>query len=366
MTTSFDYETTTHSKGSAFDQRNKSVCIGIKVDDQPTFCSFENIAVPIDDLVVGFNIKFDLHWLRKNGHPLPTKIWCCQVAEFILSGQTTPYPSLDKAAEKYGLGQKLDIVKLDYWDKGVQTDQIPREVLSEYCCLDVDLTYKVYQQQLAQFIEQPKLFALFKLAMHDLLVLEEMEWNGIKYNKTLCEERSALLETQILKIKTELASIYPDIPINFGSGDMLSAFLYGGTIKQEAKEHVGFFKTGAKAGQPKYKNVVIEHKLPRLIEPLPKSEVAKIGTNEDGTTYKLYQTNEPTLRKLKGPAAKKFVGPLLELAKLDKLTGTYYKGIPEKAQEQHWEEAYIHGQFNQVVAATGRLSSSGPKLNWAH
>ncbi|MBF9682943.1 hypothetical protein IAI36_11710, partial [Streptococcus pseudopneumoniae] len=75
-----------------------------------------------------------------------------------------------------------------------------------------------------------------------------------------------------------------------------------------------------------------------------------------------YATDEATLRKLKGPNARKYVGPLLKLAELEKLNSTYYKGLPEKAVVGHWEEGYIHGQFNQCVAQTGRLSSSGPNL----
>jgi DNA polymerase-1 len=76
----------------------------------------------------------------------------------------------------------------------------------------------------------------------------------------------------------------------------------------------------------------------------------------------VFTTDAATLKKLKGPAAKKYVAPLLELAKLDKLNGTYYKGIPKKNKESCQEEGFIHGQFNQVVAQTGRLSSSEPNL----
>jgi DNA polymerase I-like protein with 3'-5' exonuclease and polymerase domains len=352
-----DFECTTHSKGSPFDQRNKPVCIATKWNDDVTGVTFDcyhdwQIEA---DLFVFFNAKFDLHYWRKCGQQIAGwKIWCCQVAEFVLSGQTIQYPSLEDTAQKYGLGHKLDVVKLDYWDKGIQTDQIPREILSQYAKQDVDLTYQIYLLQLEQFADKPLLFKLFKLMMQDLLVLEEMEWNGIYYNEELCLERSKEIETKLAKLRSELATIYPDIPINFGSGDQLSAFLYGGTIKQEVKIHDGFYGPKAqKAGQPKYKTVVKEHQLPRLVEPLPKSELAKEG---------YYQTNEPTLRKLKGPAAKKFVGPLLELAKLEKLNSTYYEGLVAKNKEQHWPEGIIHGQFNQVVAATGRLSSSNPNL----
>lgn len=356
----FDFETTTYSNGSAFDQRNKAVCVGFQKDALPGDCLFDldphYIQQRIDkaEWLVGFNAKFDLHWLRKIGVDISAvRVWDAQLAEFMLEGQTNPYPSLNEAAEKYGFPTKLDVVKTEYWDKGIQTDEIPRDVLSEYCLYDIELTYKVYQKQLEQFQTQPALFKLFKIACQDLLVLEEMEWNGMRYDASLCKQRSIEIEAKLVEIKAQLDAVYPDLGLNFGSGDQLSAFLYGGVVKQDAKEHIGFYKTGEKAGQPKYKNIVIEHRLPRLVEPLPKTELKKEG---------YWKTDEATLRKLKGPAARKFVGPLLEMAKLDKLNGTYYLGLPKLATERNWSPGMIYGQFQQVVAATGRLSSKEPNL----
>lgn len=353
-----DWEVTTWSKGSAFDQRNKAVCVAGKHNDKETHCEFDltvyDSGFLLDfDLCVFFNAKFDLHWYRRLGYVLPTKIWCCQIAEFVLSGQKIRYPSLEETAVKYNLGHKIDKIKIEYWDKGINTDAIPQPILSEYTCQDVDLTYLIYLEQVKQFEQQPALYKLFKLMCQDLLVLQEMEWNGQVYDEQLCLQKAAIIQTEINEILSKLSAVYPDIPINFNSPEQLSAFLYGGKVYQEAKEHVGFFKTGKQAGQPKYKNVTIEHVLPRLVTPLPNSELAKEG---------YFKTDEGTLRKLKGPAAKKFVGPLLRLSELDKLNSTYYLGLPKKNQEYHWPKGMIHGQFNQVVAQTGRLSSSNPNL----
>lgn len=352
----FDWEVTTHSKGSPFDVRNKAVCIGTKINDYEATCQFNPKLFHFDneafDLYIGFNLKFDLHWSRKF-QQLPTKLWDCQIGEFLLSGQKERYPSLDATAQRYGLGTKEDEVKLHYWDKGIDTDAIPQDILSTYCCQDVSLTYQIYLKQLEQFKAQPKLYKLFKLMCQDLLVLEEMEWNGLVYDKALCEERSINIGKEIAAIQEQLHHVYPELAINFGSGDQLSAWLYGGSIYSEDKEHIGFFKSGAKVGQPKFKNVIRETVLPRLVEPLKNSELKKEG---------YYATDEATLQKLKGPAAKKYVGPLLKLAELQKLDSTYYKGLPKKAKEMNWPEGKIHGQFNQVVAQTGRLSSSQPNL----
>jgi DNA polymerase I-like protein with 3'-5' exonuclease and polymerase domains len=192
---------------------------------------------------------------------------------------------------------------------------------------------------------------LCKLQCMDLLILREMEGNGLLFDEDLCKSRSLEVDDQISAIKEQLSAIYPNIPINFGSNDHLSAFLYGGIIGEDAKEHVGFFKSGARAGEPKYKNVVIEHQLPRLYEPLKGSELLKEG---------MFATDEATLKKLRGK--KGVINLLLELSKLEKRNGTYYKGLVKLREEMHWPENKLHGQFNQCVAATGRLSSSKPNL----
>lgn len=359
-----DWETTTSNNGSPFDLKNKAVCLAYKIDNQAsactTFINHPSIHTYINNakLLVFFNAKFDLHWYTRCGFDVESKpIWCCQLAEFFLSRQSIPYPSLDQTSLAYGLGQKLDIVKTEYWEKGIDTDLIPVDILSKYACQDVDLTYQVYLKQVEAFKKLPAMYKLFRLACQDLMFLKEMEKNGIPYNVELCNQRALEVNDQIKTILQSLCAIYPDITINFNSGDQLSAFLYGGNIFRERKEHIGFYKTGEKAGQPKYKNEIETLVLPRLISPLKGSELQKEG---------YYKTDADTLRKLTGKAAGKFVQPLLELSRLEKLRSTYYEGLPKKALEYGWEQGILHGQFNQCVASTGRLSSSKPnQQNWA-
>jgi DNA polymerase I-like protein with 3'-5' exonuclease and polymerase domains len=307
--------------------------------------------LPDGDLYVAFNAKFDLHWSRRLGFKLPTRVWCCQLAEFYLSKFTTPYPSLEDTAVKYGLGHKIDTIKLKYWDNKIDTDKIPLFELAEYANQDTDLTYAVYLIQREQFRENPNLLMSFKIACEDLLVLEEMEWNGLIYDKALCLERSAQIEDELCEITAKLAGLYPDVPINFSSGPQLSAFLYGGNIVQEIRTQVGVYKSGEKLGQPRYSLSEVVHTLPRLVTPLPKSELARPG---------VFATDEATLRKLKGPAAKKYVSLLLRFAELEKLNGTYYAGLVKLNTTMNWPDSILHGQFNQVVAKTGRLSSTKP------
>lgn len=301
------------------------------------------------DMVVGANFKHDVGVLRKVGVDFSgVKVWDVQIAEFLLSRQTHKFPSLDSICEKYGIPKKLDVVKTEYWERGIETEDVPWPILSEYASHDAAVTLACAQKQMEEM--NPKMTTLCRLMGQDLLILQEMEHNGITYDEELCKKKSIELDNEISEITKTLSNVYPDIPINFASGDQLSAFLYGGVVVEETKEHIGFYKTGIKAGQPKFKNVLIEHTLPRLFEPVKGSELKKEG---------FYETNEGVLKKLKGPH-KKLVDLLLRLSKLEKLNGTYYCGLPKLNAEMHWPPGKLHGQLNQTLAGTGRLSSSKP------
>jgi DNA polymerase-1 len=95
--------------------------------------------------------------------------------------------------------------------------------------------------------------------------------------------------------------------------------------------------------------------LPRLVTPLPKTELKKVG---------YWQTGEDVLKSLKprDKAAKRVIQVILELAKLEKIVGTYYLGLPKLREKMNWKQGYLHGNLNQCVARTGRLSSTKPNL----
>ena len=307
-------------------------------------------------MVCGFNIKFDLHWLRKVGVDISKlQIWDCQLAEFILNDQATPYPSLNDSAIKYGFAPKLDIVKLEYWDKGIDTDKIPRDILSDYLTQDLILTEQVYMKQLERFQTTDKgKFALFKLHCQDLLVLEEMEWNGIKFNTEKALTKANEIEVELAEISKLLSVQVGGIPFNCNSNDHISCLLYGGTITDDVRVPVGVYKTGIKTGQVRYKIVPKVYTLPRLVEPIAGTEVKKGG---------YWEVNETVLRKLKLSKEAKTVVKLLErYATLDKLRGTYLTGWSKLIDTMNWEKDTLHGNLNQCVAITGRLSSTKPNL----
>ena len=352
-----DTETTTFNKGNPYDCRNSLVCYsyanasgGFAELWDSDVNSAEFIQHLVDNnLVVGFNFKFDVAWLRKYGVTFSNaKIWDVQIAEFIISCQLNKFPSLDGTAVKYGLPTKPNRVKIEFWGQGIDTKLIPWDILSEYAIHDAQSTLACYYEQLK--VMSPAQIKLCKLMSMDMLVLQEMEQNGLIYNTELCEQRSKEMEDETEKLKQGLAKFYPNIPINFNSGDDLSSFLYGGTVVEDIKIHDGFYKTGLKKGQPKLKNDTITHHLPQLFKPIKGSELKKEG---------FYETNEGVLKKLTGKN-KPVVAQLLALARVEKINGTYYKGLRKLNEEMHWPLGKLHGQLNQTLAVSGRLSSSRP------
>lgn len=351
-----DTENTTWNKGNPFDQRNFNVCISYATDDGRKGVLYDedrgSIRALIDEAttLVGFNLKYDLHWLRRLGFDFSGKrIWCCQAGAFVLGRQLNRYPSLEGECAAHSLGNKLSVVEEEYWNKGINTHEIPRSILSEYALQDVELTYKLYLKQ--QELIQPHQRTLLSLVMQDLQVLQEMEWNGLFFDKEEANKKAAELESQISKLQQELA-LYHTVPcFNWASNDHLSALLYGGTIHEARRVPIGVYKTGAKAGEPRFQIETVEHKLPRRYAPIKGSENKKEG---------YWSVDESYLTRLKGK--KDLLDGILKIKGMQKQLNTYFRGLPELHSEMHWEENIIHGQFNQCVARTGRLSSSRPNL----
>jgi len=190
-----DTEQTTWSKGNPFDTRNYNICISWKSDDAEEnggviFAEdrrqFESLYKRAD-LVVGFNLKYDLHWLKRLYNYVPERIWDTQLCEFLLGRHSPPYPSLDSVAKKY-TGQGKSGAVEEYWNNGVNTNDIPRSVLAEYALKDAELTYNIYLQQ--RELLPPHQHRLFSLMCQDLLVLQEMEWNGLLIDEELAEKKA--------------------------------------------------------------------------------------------------------------------------------------------------------------------------------
>lgn len=383
MLLSLDWEATgVHRESGAtpFNPENKGVCLSL-VSSKSNIVTYKfeydttnpyvvdaakaQSVIDSAAMLVMMNAKYDYMWCNRYGIDLrKKKIWDIQVFHFIQTRQRTPYPSLDSIAEFWGLPLKKDVVRTEYWDQGLDTDQVPWDILKEYCEWDTELTLLIAKKQMAYFKHNmsKKQQALVKATMFDIHNLAEMEWSGFKYDNALSKKLQEETELRIEQLTEEIRDAlgitqFPEEiqdVVNLASNDHLSALLYGGVIKYVTEEPYLFeYKDNKKPPVLKTRKVQREWQCERLITPLPKSALAKDG---------YYSTNEDTLRKVKlNKRTQHIVDMLLELSKLQKLVGTYFAGFPKLLEKMSWGD-YVHSTFNQCRAATGRLSSDRPNL----
>lgn len=366
-----DCETTTSNEGNPFDSTNKLCFVGLRTlgvnhlfdieySGKPWGNLRDEIQSLIDscDLVVFFNAKFDMHWLLRYGIKVAHRpIWDTQFVEYVLSGQENQLPSLDDTASRRAIGHKLNVVATEYWEKGIDTTLVPLDTLTEYLAQDLLLTDEVFKQQKDELKDNLQLKRLCWWGCQDILVTQEMEWNGIKYDLSLSKEiGNSYLET-IRLLDARLFSLFPYSFLNFGSHENLSALLYGGPVTYRVREAV---QKTLKSGVIKTKEHWVEKNqdFPRLIEPLKGTALKKKDENDKDLYFK---TDEGTLKKLKAfGKAKRCVEVVLERAKIAKKVGTYFHGIPKLYEEMHWTDSVLHGQLIHCRAATGRLTSNSP------
>lgn len=307
-------------------------------------------------IVVGHNLLFDLQWLKRdtaNTLDLSEKtLWDTALAEYVLSGQESKFPSLNEVATKYGLPIKDDkVAKL--WEAGVDTNLIPSSLLIPYCEQDVANTEKIFLKQLA---EAKKLGVLkLILVLNDaLLAIVEMMYNGMKVDaKSLTSFTAAyqkILDKTEIDFKECVTKRTKYSGINLASPKQLSALLYGGTLKHKVKELDGAYKTGLKAGLPKYKTIVHEIKFPGICT-IPKSLGIEEGIHG-------YSTNDESLVKLSRYTKDPYISYIQQHRDIDKQLNTYFN----KTKELLFPKDFIYHNINPTATSTGRYSSSEPNL----
>lgn len=373
----FDVETSTINKGHPFDPRNILVSYALVHDasvwfnyyTDPGFLTNIRSVCSSDNTVVGFNVKFDLHWLQRAGVSLHSgsPVWDCQLAEFVYSGQENSYVSLDSTYEEYGLNGAKDHTIEEFWAQGISTENIPVHIVEARGRSDVVPLKELYEIQQGLLNEKQKTLVL--LMGEDLKSLQAAEYAGIKFDVEGARKRINDITYELEQICNELGAYLPDdIPsgtFNWNSGDHLSAFLYGGTISFDwFTESEAVYKSGQKKGESYIKRSwhSTDVVFPKRFNPLEGSEVKKTSENPDAVT-RFYQTDAPTLSQLraKTKVSKEILSLLNRRAKRDQVS-TMLTSILKKMETMNWQDNYIHGQFNQNVAITGRLSSSGPNL----
>jgi DNA polymerase I-like protein with 3'-5' exonuclease and polymerase domains len=375
-TITLDFETNTKNKGHPFTPGNYPVSYAVKVNDEettfhyftePDFKSNLRKKLANCNLLVGFNVKFDIHWLWNMGlvlHP-DCDVFDCQIGEFILTGQQTPYGSLNEALESYNLGSKDDAVA-EYWKLGIDTKDIPEDVLKTYNIRDVDSTYDLFRTQCD--LTDEKQHRLILLEGRDLLCLAAAERHGTKFDANGAKLALESYHRRLMELDEQLWQFVPEPAkpyFNWNSGDDLSVLLYGGYRDYDfCTEVPSVYKSGEKKGQEYTKRSwsTLRVDYTQRFAPIANSEVKKTRDVKDAPV-RFFQVDDPTLKQLKGgdKESKRLVQLLLSRAKDAKVAEMLeqFLGCFEK---WGWTDNLIHSQFNQTVARTGRLSSSNPNM----
>ena len=375
-----DLETTNKNKGedaigdfsaSPFHPENKIVIAGTKTNHIPGYifsCDYGSEfagllkSMQTEKLIIGHNIKFDFHYMMGQvpgfHEAMPEMhIWDTQLAEYLLTGQQAKWATLDSLSEKYGGTLKDNRIK-DYWESGVDTEDIPRDLLEEYCLADVANTEIVFLEQMKLATELGML-SLIRTQMDALLATIEMEYNGLAFDKAtafdLSKDLREELKTTTEYLKLQIDSVLGHVIPNPDSKDQLSLVLFGGEYKHvtqaeqyDDKGNTVVYKTGARKGEPKLTKQDIWVHVNGMFPPQEKWKTKKEG---------VYSTADDVLQELL-PHSLKIIQEIMKYRKLSKDVGTYYEGYGKLV----WPDGFIHGKLNMCQTNTGRLSSSSPNL----
>jgi DNA polymerase I-like protein with 3'-5' exonuclease and polymerase domains len=331
------------------------------IEPQPTANIVSEIQEMVSsvDIIIAHNAKFDLHWLRRLGVDFSKqKIYCTQVAEYLINGENNRVRySLAETSLRYGITPKQDVVK-EWWDSGYETCEIPLHILIPYCYQDTQNALDIFLLQ-QPIIQEKGLQKIVTLSCEMCRVLEDIEWNGMMIDTQLCrkysEEYAEQIETLYNTLHSFVRSNVSDLhdlpetdnqgkPLpNFGSGEQLSAILFGGDFKFKGRID------GVKEGTTKNGTVVLRTTGLGL--------VPRDGTETANDGY--YQTDKAQLTDLKvaNKIQRRFLEQLGELSRLEKMRGTYLISFLEKNQED-----IIHGNIHQTRTVTGRFSMTDPAL----
>jgi hypothetical protein len=211
-------------------------------------------------ILVGANIKFDILYALANpncNHEFNLRkwmefvkrggiVWDIQLAEYLLQGmeKSSHMLSLNDMAPEYGGNVKLDEVKL-LWDAGVDTIDIPEDLLMRYLCGyeedgkwehgDIGNTELIFRGQYAAAKANGQLRSLL-LNMGSLMFTIECERNGMFVNQPLANELAAKTADKLATALVEVNGFIPaDLPakleFNWNSRFHKSALIFGGKVK---------------------------------------------------------------------------------------------------------------------------------------
>ena len=264
----------------------------------------ENSAVP----KLLHNAKFDIKVLRRHGIALRGLRDDTMVAAFLLNKS----PIGLKAMALNELGIEMTPIE-DLIGKGrkqISMVDVSAADAGKYAASDADITLRLANLLLPQLAENETMERLYReLELPLIPILVDMELAGVTLDTEILLDLDQQLNSEIETVTTQ---IFEDAEheFNIGSPKQLSGVLF---------DQLG----------------------------LPKTRKTSQG----------YSTDAQQLERLVD--AHPIVNHVLQWRELTKLRSTYVESLPD---EVHASTGRIHTDYNQTVAATGRLSSESPNL----
>lgn len=258
---------------------------------------------------VGQNLKYDMVVLRGAGVTLAGVDFDTMVASYLLdSGERTH--SMDDLAKKYLNHKTTKIDTLIGKGKNQKRmDEVPLADIAPYAAEDADVPLRL-QPLLEARLQQEHLEELNTTLEVPLIeVLAELEFNGVRVDVARLNELGQEFGECLRALEEEIEELAGH-PFNIASPKQLAEVLFN---------ELG----------------------------LPVVKKTKTGASTDASVLEELAGQHPLPAKI------------IEHRSYAKLKGTYIDSLPSLV---HPETGRVHASFNQVVAATGRLSSSDPNL----
>ncbi len=260
---------------------------------------------------IGQNLKYDMIVLRSAGVELAGVQFDTMVASYLLDAGERNH-NLDELAGRYlnHITTKIETL-IGSGKNQKRMDEVPVPEITHYAAEDADVALRLVPP-LAARLKESKLVKLMDDVEVPLIdVLVELEFNGIKVDIDRLTELGKKYGKRLATLEKEIYE-EADHEFNIASPKQLQQVLF------------------------------VERKLPVL-------KKTKTGPSTDADVLEeLAETHpDPLLKKI------------LEYRQYAKLKGTYVDALPALV---HPQTGRVHASFNQVVAATGRLSSSDPNL----
>lgn len=262
-------------------------------------------------LKIGHNLKYDYKVLYKYGVRPKGQTFDTMIAHYLLNPDMRH--NMDTLSETLLRYKTLPIESLiGKKGKNQKTfDQLDLEVQKEYAVEDADITLRlkhILEPQLPE-VKADKL--LVEMEMPLMMVLTEMEVEGIRVDAEVLEEQSKKISKEIETIENKIFEL-TDEEFNLNSPKQLGEILFD-KLKLD-----------------------------------PKAKKTKTGQ---------YKTGEEVLVKLK--ERHEIIQNILDYRQLQKLRSTYVDALPKEIRTT---TGRVHTTFVQTTAATGRLASNNPNL----